>query len=967
MLCLTRGAAHAHGRSDASSPWPAAAAAAQERWIVVETPHFRVYAHERVASLAPEVARLCEQAHALLAPWLPLAAHRRTDVVLVDDIDTANGSARVVPTRLMRLHAYPPEPDGVLGDVDHWLWGLIVHEYVHILHLDSTSAPLAWLNLPGRKVVAPNAQQPRWFVEGLATWQESERSGGGRMRSSLFEMMFRQALLEGQVPPLDRLSGVPVTWPYATGWYLFGSRFVGWLGEREGPEALAAFIASYGRRVLPYGMNLLAAQHLGGTFEALWETWRLESEERAQRWLAGREAEGLVEGEPWTRGGQRTRRVAVAAQTGRVAWVEDTGRGPVALRWEDPDGASGRWRLPRHGEFALAPDGRTALFSLPGTVRRAWSWRDLWTLDLDSGRWRQLTYGARARDPAFGPDGTWAVFTRAEPGRMDLWRMDLATGDQELLWEAEPWGQITRPHVLPGGDVVFSYLRVDQGRSLFRLTPGATVVTSLLETRSHAIDPAWDPITERLLFSADFDGVFDVYAKDLESGEVSRVTRERAGAFAPVVVPARRGEGGGEATLLYVGYRAAGYDLFHLRWPRADAQEAVEPGAASRPVVQRLAAPEVVERVRGHRGLGELQVWHWTPQTQWGAGLEPRFGAVIQMEDPPSRYRAQADWSWEVEQETWTGSVELHLRAWPLQPFVSGTRRLAPRPRSFFVDGAWAPATELQEGFGLGVSFPFRHEDASHTLSLSYRHGWSTWWRTPDRLGGPAAPAPVFGSLGRRGLVTLGWTYARVSAYTESFSLQRGHVLSAGLRAQSRGLGGTYEALDGSAMWRAYATMPWAPMHVVALRLQGGIGVNEAAGSALYRLGGPAPQDLLEALVELSPVGQQPLRGYPVAVQAGNRFYAGTVEYRVPLLRVDRGLGTLPVHMGRWHGALFVDAGEARGDLLAPRRPLVSLGAELRLSTTVGYVQPVGFRLGFAEALTEVPGRGVYLVYGSMF
>ena len=53
------------------------------------------------------------------------------------------------------------------------------------------------------------------------------------------------------------------------------------------------------------------------------------------------------------------------------------------------------------------------------------------------------------------------------------------------------------------------------------------------------------------------------------------------------------------------------------------------------------------------------------------------------------------------------------------------------------------------------------------------------------------------------------------------------------------------------------------------------------------------------------------LRGLDEDELAGTRAAVVNLDYRFPLARIDRGLGTLPAFARVVHGAVFVDAGHA--------------------------------------------------------
>ena len=69
---------------------------------------------------------------------------------------------------------------------------------------------------------------------------------------------------------------------------------------------------------------------------------------------------------------------------------------------------------------------------------------------------------------------------------------------------------------------------------------------------------------------------------------------------------------------------------------------------------------------------------------------------------------------------------------------------------------------------------------------------------------------------------------------------------------------------------------------------------------------------------------------------------------------MERGLWTLPVYLERFHGAIFVDAGntfeEISGKWFDPR---VGLGAELRADLSLGWAIPLTIRGAIAWPFYE--------------
>jgi outer membrane translocation and assembly module TamA len=94
------------------------------------------------------------------------------------------------------------------------------------------------------------------------------------------------------------------------------------------------------------------------------------------------------------------------------------------------------------------------------------------------------------------------------------------------------------------------------------------------------------------------------------------------------------------------------------------------------------------------------------------------------------------------------------------------------------------------------------------------------------------------------------------------------------------------------------------------------------------------------------------------------------VDYRFPLMRIERGAGTLPAFVRSVHGALFVDAGHAWNDTFRARDARVSVGVELSADTILGYALPITLTSGVAwrhDGLNNQNGATIFGRIGRAF
>src|SRR5918912_2390186 len=97
---------------------PAAALDPRFAWRTLETPHFQVHYHQGTYLYAQRVARAAELSWQRLVPLLDHVPAGRTQIVVQDDTDLANGSASPVLYNLVHVYAAPPDSRSTLADFD---------------------------------------------------------------------------------------------------------------------------------------------------------------------------------------------------------------------------------------------------------------------------------------------------------------------------------------------------------------------------------------------------------------------------------------------------------------------------------------------------------------------------------------------------------------------------------------------------------------------------------------------------------------------------------------------------------------------------------------------------------------------------------------------------------------------------------------------------------------------------------
>lgn len=242
-------------------------------WQTKESDHFQIIFRKDSDAFAIRALRAAERAYKILVPIF-VEAPEKTWIVLADFQDSTNGYALNFPYSHIVVFASPPESSGQLSNLDDWLDSILLHEYVHILHL----YPAHGLWSPMRTIfgtwVVPNGMMPSHFHEGMATFLETEKTRGGRGRGSHFSMYRRKAVEAGawgqSFFPLDLMDGTTSKWPHGVSAYLFGETLTRELWIRKGAKGVYNLTQSYSDN-WPYFLTGPLEEVFGTNYSALWQ------------------------------------------------------------------------------------------------------------------------------------------------------------------------------------------------------------------------------------------------------------------------------------------------------------------------------------------------------------------------------------------------------------------------------------------------------------------------------------------------------------------------------------------------------------------------------------------------------------------------------------------------------------------------------------------------------------------------
>lgn len=547
------------------------------RWKVYHSPHFDIHYYPEEEDLLQDMVSHAESAYLYLSKKLdhelktriPLVIYKthaefeQTNIILSQIPEAVGAFAEPLENRMVLPIDLPPEK----------LYALVVHELAHIFEYS--------ILFQGELRRSFRANPPLWLMEGLA-----EHLAG--RDDSMNTMVIRDAVVNNIVPPITQVTALS----FLT--YRFGEAAFDFIAEEFGDEGIRNFLFEYRRVLLT-----------GNVGKAIKDSFGMEPEEfdrQFQRYLRKKYLPALLEKmEPEDYGreiGYKKKGVftfspslSPSGELLAVLTTKNEDIDVVILSARDGEvvrnltkGFSSDYEFIASGIFrgqndiSWSPAGdRVAFFA------RRENERVLFIVHALKGKivLKKRLPVMQAASPAFSADGKELLFAANQGGVMDIFRLNLETGDltnvtQDEFFDSNPrWS-------LDGRSVLYNR-RINQHQKIFLVDLDDPSLKTQLTFGEHSdLQPSFSLDGKEIYFTSDPqpDAIFNIHSLDLETGEVRRWTDIVGGNFTPLEIE-RLDDTRVLAVTTYVRGR---YRLFRMNFqdpvavvrPEDEAYEAVE-------------------------------------------------------------------------------------------------------------------------------------------------------------------------------------------------------------------------------------------------------------------------------------------------------------------------------------------------------------------------------------------------------
>jgi len=954
------------------------------QWQVLESPHFSIYFYKlqineqdnkgfsySVEQIAQQIADIAEetyhQINAQLGP--PKHHHLQKIAIIIEDFsDYALGFASSFPHRVIRISLTIPTAKSFDMKFKSWLKMVIAHEYTHISHFEMTSGPTTALRALFGQILAPNALQPIWSIEGLAVYNETifTPEGGGRGIDSRYDMYLRMATLGGKFNTLDQINGYYLTsWPGSTAPYIYGQSLVHFIAQKYGEDKVITLSKVFSE--YPYlGFNYALKKTIGLDLNELYQSWKDNLKEKyqlqAQKILSQKKltpSQQLTKYNYWV---DYPRWISMPDGDKIIARISTPHSYPF-LQIIDPLSPSLPLTLRstnnqthplikrtygRASSYNLSTDNSKIIYAKLDNHEQFYRFYDLYLFDLKTEKETRLSEGLRARDP----DWYWspskpennprvvAVINNSGTNNLALINLpslppsaDKSQSTYGLISEKNithltnfyDGSQIYQPSWSPQGDMIalsawrqgyqdIYILNFDSNDSNLQFNSDKNFSSSLwpiFKDQHVDLSPCWSPDSKFLFFSSDRTGIYNIFAFSLSDKKLYQITNILSGAFQPALSPDGK-------KLAYIEYHATGYEL-HLmeinpdKWTEI---EYVEPSINLEMGQQTLhqQTDQLKNLTNSSKSNYPIHTYNplssiWPP-TYWIPAIQLTENDL------------GISFSTELEDVLGFSSLPLSISYDLLNNILNYNFNYYNYSRfpilNLYLSGNAVLASQAQTSWwtegkaGVNIYFPFEGHTFSTTNSRSYRQTFSLGYQY-EKSSTTNAPSPLNTKQDKISSLRLSYSYSDTEKYGFSISPELGNSFSLTYKHSDKILGSDYTfdklIFDG----RKFIPLP--PLHqVLALRLVAGFSssniTNLGLDSEIFKLGGNYSADNLSNI----DVNTFSLRGYKPATLEGNNLLLTSLEYRFPLANIEHNLiklGPLSLFLERFSGTFFIDIGNA--------------------------------------------------------
>ena len=922
-------------------------------WMEMESEHFIIHYPASRDVFARRALSIAEEAHETLVPLLEWTPRIKTHLTITDNLDVANGWARVTPENEIRLYAYPPEISSELGDYDDWMRQLIYHEYTHILHLDNSSTFHHVIDAIIGPFAKVNLTAPTWYTEGLAVYYETLTSDSGRLRNAIYNTIVRNAALEGVIPTIDKMSAGLVSWPGGSGYYIYGSHLIQYLAETYGREKLSLWNKNYGKSLAPYAINRAAIKTWHKSWDELYSEWLNYEKNKAFAELSDAITENALTQHHSLVKPHRHRRPQYRPLHNEISYVKNNGYNvkTITLRHLDTGSEQDLVKCWGDCEHHWSDDGKWLYFR-HSTVQNGYRQTEvLYKYQVENDETTRLELPERVRSFSIDHDTLYWIVQSYEQSFIYRQKQDQ---EYELIYKSRPFEQIEDIHV-KNDQILVSVFDIQKRQfdiELMQFSP-ATETTGaqvIREKITNDKSPDMSPFfcnDDKICYLSTRNGNLNLWVYDNHTKQSARLTHLIDGMLDPTQSP--------NGDIYYTQYTTSGTTISVIH---------------QKDIGLYPSQPDSRQETREYPELKDVSIhepqhhlaWEWLFPNRWlprfasDNALGYQFGISLANDDKidhnsylinldylPSKKNVNFELSYRWTGYLWTIGLDFNISQ-NVTSYYNTQKLVSLDYQSLTAEISAARTWNLRMD--------------SHTFQLIYQFEYSETedpysWSHRDPV-----PNPVrLPSLGWGNSVIFNYTWSNRQQAEKAIVPNSGYTIITGLDLEIPWLGADYYAVTGYFMWWGAWTMPWLNTHVLSAN------VITAASWSENENRMPFSVSSNQGFVFNTSGQDSKLHGYPSGIVYGKYYLYGNLDYSCIIWEPSITYKTFPIGLDRIGATVFFDWANAWSDDFHFKDSKFDLGGKLHLDLILGYTLAVRVSLGYAWAGAEHGGHEVFFYW----
>lgn len=892
----------------------------------------------------------------------------RVVIVLRDQTDLTNGYATPIPYPHMVLYPVLPNSVDSLSETSDWPLELFSHEMTHILTFEPTRGVLSVMKSIFGTIVAPNILLPTWWKEGVAVEIETQVSSGGRLRSKYQEAYLRTVSLADRwnEKTIDRVNEELPEWPRGQHPYIFGSLFFSYVVKEKGLNVVNSFFQLQSGRV-PYFIEAPAYELLDSSYENYYNLILYKTSDLTLRQLKSINQSSRLQDQPteqilnsndkgfefinldFKNKNTNAYFPQFSAEGKKIAFLSLNKKDETVLQVFNSNSLQSKALGQTTGlidRFQFSKDGNHIFLSKVDSTSNKTSFSDLYLWDYTNKKIYPMSFELRCREIQISEDNASYTCVRVADGRTQLLlgKIDISqltmqnTGFFSLrnksyppplvLFESQIQEKISFPVFLNSNEILYSYRNLKGEEYIEKINVLSQQREIFFKDNSQTKHPL--VFKNNIYFLSDRNGTFNIYNFDQLTKKISPLTNTPSTILTFTFSPQ-------DQSLWSTLLTDDGYSITQINYDQWSTQN------------QKLKLPQITPLLEPHYVKPIV-----TDATD--LALE-KINADLTTDYSPGSYLIPRYWL----------------------PFVSASQT------GYLIEAQTSAHDPLSfHLYNLSANYDSYLQRGGYYFLYSYqKYAWS-WILNADRTNRvfgsrdlisstesfSLSTSPDLTLFSKKTILNLGLNYEKEEiSNTSEFRVgpffQVGYVNYIQPRTEVSPLEGygfsfigenyiqkeSYQDYSLATLTGLYFFSKYLPKgHALAAKINGFHIFNK-----ISHLNGTSSQSTFLSYDSISPTFV--LRGYKNGKFFGRSLVSTNLEYRFPILNIYRGSGTDPYFLKRFFGALTFDTLSTDGfglnkeetayKRITTTKRFYSYGVEAHLESTIGYVLPLTFVLGY--------------------